>query len=99
MKNIFEDVPEEKTFWLDGGGAIKNLYQLAEALGIMKEKTFKFHVNKNKNDFSEWIRQVIEEEKLADEVARLVMKDKIQIVLQKHIIQRIKENGNKDIPQ
>ncbi len=99
MKSVFEDVPEEKTFWLDGGGAIKNLCQLAEALDTMKEKTFKFHVNKNKNDFSEWIRQVIEEEKLADEVARLVMKDKIQIVLQKHIIERIKENDNKNIPQ
>lgn len=100
--NGFENVPEEKAFWVnDGNGTlIRNVYELSEAIDNMKEKIFKFHVNKKKNDFSEWIRHVLEEEKLADEVARLVMKDKIQIVLQRHVIQKMRENdNNKDIIQ
>ncbi len=92
MVNGFENVPEDKVFWANGGIIIRNVYELAEALGQMKEKTFKFHVNKKKNDFSEWVRHVVGDEKLADEIARLVMKDKIQIVLQRYVIQKMIEN-------
>lgn len=99
MLNPFENVPEEKAFWVSDGKYVKNLCELAEALDKMKEKTFKFHVNKKKNDFSEWIRNVIEDEKLADEVARLVMKDKIQIVLQRYLIKKIRENDNNNTIQ
>lgn len=99
MANGFENVPEEKVFWVNDGRKIRNVIELAEALDNMKEKTFKLHVNKNKNDFSEWIRNVIGNEKLANEVARLVMKDKIQIVVQKHVIQKMREDDNNNILQ
>lgn len=88
---LFENAQEDKAFFLNDGRVVKNLYELAEALTNMKEKTFKHHVNKKKNDFSEWIKEVIQEEKLANEVARLVMKDKIQIAIQKHAIREMKE--------
>lgn len=96
MTDGFENVPEDKAFWVNDGNRtlIRNIYELTEAISSMKEKTFKFHVNKNKNDFSEWIRHVMGDEKLADEVARLVMKDKIQIVLQKYVIEKMRENDN-----
>lgn len=90
--NLLENVAEEKAFYINDGRRIRNLCELVEALDNMKEVTFKFHVNKKKNDFSEWIRHVIEDEKLADDVARLVMKDKIQIILQKHVIGKMREN-------
>lgn len=90
---IFENVPEDKAFWVNDGRYVRSLHELAEALNSMKEKTFKFHVNKKKNDFSEWIRNVVGEEKLADEVARLVMKDKIQIVIQRHVIRKMMEDA------
>ncbi|MEM4245196.1 MAG: DUF5752 family protein [Candidatus Nanoarchaeia archaeon] len=92
--NGFEDVPEEKAFYINDGRKVKNIFELAEAISNMKEQTFKFHVNKNKNDFSEWIRHVIGDEKLADEIARLVMKDKIQIRLQRYVIRKMLENDN-----
>ncbi len=92
--NGFENVTEEKAFYVNDGRKVKNVFELAEAVSTMKEKTFKFHVNKNKNDFSEWIRHVVGEEKLADEVARLVMKDKILIALQKYVIRKMLENDN-----
>jgi len=97
MNKIFEDVPQEKAFWVSDGRYIRNIYELAQALDDMKEKTFKFHVNKKKNDFSEWIRHVVGDEKLADEIARLVMKDKIQILLQKHLIKKLNENDKDTI--
>jgi hypothetical protein len=94
MNKAFENVPEEKAFYINDGRRVRNLYELVEALDSMKEATFKFHINKKKNDLSEWIRHVIGEERLADDVARLVMKDKIQIRLQKHVIQKMRENDN-----
>jgi len=93
MAKGFENVPEEKAFYVNDGRMLRNVLELAEALSNMKEKTFKFHVNKNKNDFSEWVRDVVREEKLADEIARLVMKDKIQIAVQKHVIQKMREDA------
>jgi hypothetical protein len=91
---MLKNVPEEHAFYVNDGRRVKNLYELAEALNNMKENTFKFHVNKKKNDFSEWIKHVIGEEKLANEVARLVMKDKIQIVIQRHVIRKMREDGS-----
>ncbi|MFH1331718.1 MAG: DUF5752 family protein [archaeon] len=97
MNQAFENVSQEKAFWVSDGRYVRNIYELVQVFEDMKEKTFKYHVNKKKNDFSEWIRQVIGDEKLADKVARLVMKDKIQIVLQKHLIKKLNENDNNTI--
>jgi hypothetical protein len=90
--NVFDNVAEEQAFYINDGRRIRNLLELVEALDNMKEATFKFHVNKKKNDFSEWIRHVLGDEILANDVARLVMKDKIQILLQKYAIQKMREN-------
>ena len=55
--------PEDKEFVLKIGARLHNLGDLAEALDIMSDDTFKHHVTKTKNDFARWVRDVLQEEK------------------------------------
>jgi hypothetical protein len=59
------DVPQEKQFWCIDGRYLKNLSELQAALGDMSQETFRSHSNEAKNDFSNWVRDVISDEKLS----------------------------------
>ena len=72
MKKLNEklkDVPEDKFFWTNDGGVIKNLRELAPTLRKMNLETFSHHVNEERNDFSNWVRNVIGDQELADELS------------------------------
>ncbi|MFH1053193.1 MAG: hypothetical protein V1740_02135 [Candidatus Woesearchaeota archaeon] len=58
-------VEQEKEFFVNNGPAISNLEGLEKELKKMKKETFSFHVNKDKNDFSAWINDVIGDKTLA----------------------------------
>jgi hypothetical protein len=62
------DVPEEKRFWCHDGRYLKNLEELELALWQMTEETFLYHSNETKTDFSNWVRDVIGDEKLAKDL-------------------------------
>ena len=62
------DVPEEKRFWCHDGRYLKNLEELEIALEQMTEETFRYHSNEAKTDFSNWVRDVIGDEKLAKDL-------------------------------
>jgi len=63
-----KDVTGDKVFWVHDGGALKNLNELAEALRKMKNETFKYHVTSEKNDFYNWVRDVINDHELAGQI-------------------------------
>jgi len=65
------DVPANKRFWCHDGRSYKNMEELARALPGMTDETFKFHVNKDKNDFSNWLRDVIGDVALANELQKV----------------------------
>ena len=58
---ILMDVVPKHEFNIHMGTSIKNLQELAEALEIMNDGAFKHHVTKDRNDFSNWVRNVIED--------------------------------------
>jgi hypothetical protein len=60
-----EDVPGDKVFWCSDGKVIKNLKELASALKEMTEEIYLRHANGEKNDFSNWVRDVIGDVTLA----------------------------------
>lgn len=65
---FLSDVPESNKFWCNNGEALSNLKDLKNALVNMNEETFSHHVNQEKNDFSNWINDVIGDGELANEV-------------------------------
>ena len=65
-KRYLGDAAPEQCFWLNNGPILKNLEELANALPEMSDETFSHHVNKEKNDFSSWIKDVLGDKKLAN---------------------------------
>ncbi|MBS3101699.1 hypothetical protein J4204_06240 [Candidatus Woesearchaeota archaeon] len=68
-KRYLCDAAPEQCFWINNGPILKNIEELANALPGMAEDTFRHHVNNEKNDFSSWVRDVIGDQKLANELA------------------------------
>jgi len=58
----------EKFFVLVTGVPIKNLKELVNNLETMNDWVFNHHVNDTRNDFSSWIKDVLDEEVLAKEI-------------------------------
>ena len=80
-----EDVLDEKRFWCQDGRVVKNLKELEEALDDMGDETFHHHSVEGRNDFSNWIRDVVGDEKLANDLS----KAKSRIQASKAVAQRI----------
>ena len=79
------DVPDEKRFWCHDGKLIRNLGELEKALTDMSDETFHYHAGEGRSDFSNWIREVVGDNRLAKDVS----KAKSRIQASKAVAQRI----------
>lgn len=59
--DFLSDVKEEHIFWLAGGKSIRSLKELVNSLNTMDDGTFSYYVNKDKNDFANWVHDVIKD--------------------------------------
>jgi len=57
--------PYEHVFWVCDGMVLKNLRDLANALEHMTDESYKHHANSKRNDFSAWVRDILQEPRLA----------------------------------
>ena len=89
-KNIFMDTKPEFYFKTIDGSDIKNLFELANDLERMSDDTYYFHVNGQRNDFSNWIRDIFNEHKLADDISKTGNRLEAEICLLKFIIEKLK---------
>jgi hypothetical protein len=69
-KNLLKNVPSEKVFYCKDGRVFENIEQLKKALTRMKANIFSFHVNSEKNDFANWIYDVIGDTELSNKLRK-----------------------------
>jgi hypothetical protein len=69
-KRLLADVPEEYVFWCCDGQILRNLKELGDAINTMTDETYVFHVNPEKNDFANWVRDIIKDEMLANDLQK-----------------------------
>lgn len=88
-KRILSDVNPAKAFWLRDGRTLKNIGELSKALKDMKNEVFEHHVNKDKNDFANWIRDVQQDKELADQLCKVKSKPTVEKMIHDRISQLI----------
>ncbi len=69
-ENLLADVPEEYVFRCHDGAILRNMKELGEAFTTMTDETFSFHSNQEKNDFSNWVRDIIKDEGLSQDLIK-----------------------------
>jgi len=69
-KKYLEDVPMNKSFYVYKGPTLRNMEQLGQALDKMSDEQFNHHRNDSKNDFYNWVTQVIGDQKLGEELQK-----------------------------
>jgi hypothetical protein len=65
---ITAEIPPEKYFYVSDGTVIKRLEELPDALRNMSPEAFTSHVNEQKNDFYNWVRNVFDHTSLARKI-------------------------------
>lgn len=64
------DVLPENNFWVCDGSILKNLDELLKFLKATNNDVYAYHVNQEKNDFSNWMKDVIGDIKLAGDISK-----------------------------
>ncbi len=69
-KKMMARVPKEYVFRCSDGRNLKNMQELETALNTMAAETFSYHSNGDKSDFSNWVREIIQDQKLARDLSK-----------------------------
>ncbi len=69
-QRILANVPEEYVFRCHNGHILRNLEELANELKTITPEDYSFHANTEKNDFTNWVRDIIKEERLAGDLQK-----------------------------
>lgn len=96
-KQVLGEAPVEKHFIVADGNRIKSILELARALETMSEEIFRHHVNETRNDFSNWIRDVFEDNTLADELAKAKDKATAELMLMRKLFKDSVERVYKEV--
>ena len=67
-------LPDDEAFWLCNNQTVHSLHELAEMLPELDDTTFRYHIQRDRNDFEDWIKNVIGDRELAREIARVKTK-------------------------
>ncbi len=71
--SYLREVDSEHRFWVNNGQVISNMEGLL-SIKDMDEGTFTHHVNKEKNDFYNWVNEIIGDKELAKGIAKVKTK-------------------------
>jgi len=86
-KNILRTKDKSKHFYAKNGKTLKNLHDLKHSVSKMDGSTFKHHVNDSRNDFSNWVMDVHEDEDLAQRLSQASTQRQIKSMVNSRIKQ------------
>ena len=84
-EKLLGNVAPERCFWLSDGQALNNLSDLDKSLKGMKKEVFQHHVNKEKNDFANWIKDIVGDEELSKKAAASKTKAAVERVVKARV--------------
>ena len=87
---LHEDVPSDKQFHLRDNVSVKNVVELMQAMEVIDDAMYSYHVTSDRNDFATWISLVIEDKLLAKKVCRARTRHELALLLENEL------SGNSD---
>jgi hypothetical protein len=81
-----KSVEGDRRFYCTDGYIASNLEELADCLRRMSLEAFNHHVNIAKNDFSIWVRDVMGDKKLADDLQKTTDREQIVQILSRRMV-------------
>jgi hypothetical protein len=69
-KRLLAEVPNEYVFRCHDGLILQGMKELGNDLNSMADETYVFHANTEKNDFTNWVRDVIKDDMLAKDLQK-----------------------------
>lgn len=69
-ERLLGNVPDEYVFRCGDSSVFRNMRELHDGLINMSDETYAFHANEGKNDFNNWVRDIIKDEKLARDLLK-----------------------------
>ena len=85
QKKVLVCASDDKCFWTTDGKILRDLEELAEALHHMTDEIFAHHVTKDKNDFANWVEDVLLDGDCADALRRTKKTSAAQKVVVKQL--------------
>jgi hypothetical protein len=70
MNKFEKNVASDKVFYLSNGKVLKNLRDLYNEISQMPDDIFFHHVTSERNDFSNWVRDVMNEKALSSKMLK-----------------------------
>ncbi len=87
MSKFEQTVDQEKAFYLSNGKVLNSLRALYDEIHHMPDVVFFHHVTPERNDFANWVKEVIGDKTLATKVAKagtpIVLKETLAGVFDK----------------
>ena len=90
-ESLLANVTEEQVFKCCDGRTLRNMQELGYAFLTMTDETFAFHSSRERNDFGNWVRGTIGDEKLARDIERSL--NRIQAA--RNVVQRVPFMGSR----
>lgn len=75
----------DNSFWVNDGQVLNSLVALQEALNNMQNEVFAYHVQKDRNDFADWVNFVLCDGKCSSDLRKTKTKDDASVVVSKHL--------------
>ena len=90
--NEFEIIVEpEKSFYFHDGKVARSLKEMVDILGNADDDVFYYHVNDERNDFYNWIKDVFNESDLAEKILPAKNPKDFQIIILKEMVSKKKK--------
>ena len=73
-KKAVTRAPDEHRFWACNGDVLSDLHDVAACLNSMSKDEFMHHVNAEKNDFANWVHDILGDKTLATSLRKVKTK-------------------------
>ncbi|MFH0978089.1 MAG: hypothetical protein V1837_02185 [Candidatus Woesearchaeota archaeon] len=84
-ERILADCNPDVVFYACNGAVIRNIYELASTIESLQDDAFSYHVNQEKNDFANWVNDILGDGQLAKKLKGIKNRKKYAETIRKRI--------------